>query len=266
MTPPPRIVVTVTATANRTDKEAILRRIKLYGDAIRRHGGDPIMLDTTGAAADREAAFAAMDGLVLSGGVDMDPARYGHPNSGSVDVQPDRDELEAKAWTAAAHRDLPVLGICRGFQVINVLMGGSLLQHVESHRAGNGTGPPVRHPLHVVPGTRLARILFPAGAGGGVVEVNSFHHQAVRPADLAPGLVASGWAPSPAGELVEAVESPGTARLLLGVQCHPERTGSTPPAFERMWSAFVDACRGPAADRPASRRPTVTSPIAGRPG
>ncbi len=245
MTGPPRIVVTVTATANRMDAETILTRIWRYGDAIRRHGGDPFMLDATSSGAEREAAFAAMEGLVLSGGVDMDPVRYGRPNRGSVDVQPDRDELEAQAWSAAERRDVPALGICRGFQVINVLMGGSLLQHVDGHRAGDGTGPPVRHPLHVAPGTRLARMLFPDDAEAGAVEVNSFHHQAVRAADLAPGLVASGWAPSPAGDLVEAIESPGGARLVLGLQCHPERTDSTSPAFERLWSAFVDACRRP---------------------
>jgi putative glutamine amidotransferase len=265
MTAAPRIVVTVTATANRTDAETILARIRLYGDAIRRHGGDPIMLDATSSGAEREAAFAAMAGLVLSGGVDMDPARYGRPNRGSVDVQPDRDKLEVQAWTAAEDRDLPVLGICRGFQVINVLLGGSLLQDVDNHRAGTGAGPAVRHPLHVAPGTRLARMLFPDDAGSGVVDVNSFHHQAVRAADLAPGLVASGWAPSPAGDLVEAIESPVAARMVLGVQCHPERTDSTPPAFERMWRAFVDACRGPASRHhavPKARR----SPTAGRPG
>jgi putative glutamine amidotransferase len=202
---------------------------------------------------------------VLSGGVDMDPARYGHPNSGSVDVQPDRDELEVEAWTVAEDRGAPVLGICRGFQVINVLMGGTLLQDVASHRAGNGTGPPVRHPLRVAPGTRLAGMLFPQDSGGGVVEVNSFHHQAVRAADLAPGLVASGWAPSPVGDLVEAIESPGTSRLVLGLQCHPERTDSTPAAFERMWSAFVDTCRGAGNERHAVRRATP-SPTADRPG
>ena len=265
MTDAPRIVVTITATANRPDAETIIPRIKLYGDAIRRHGGEPIMLDATSPAAARAAAFATMEGLLLSGGVDVDPARYGQPNRGSADVQRDRDELEAEAWSAAADRDVPVLGICRGFQVMNVLMGGSLLQDVDGHRVGVGTGPPAHHPLRVAPGTRLARILFPRNVGGGVVQVNSFHHQAVRAGDLAPGLVASAWAASPAGDLVEGIESAGAARLLLGVQCHPERTDSTPAAFERMWSVFVDACRGPASGR-ARRAATSLSTTTGRPG
>jgi putative glutamine amidotransferase len=100
----------------------------------------------------------------------------------------------------------------------------------------------------VSPGTRLARILFPTNARGGVLEVNSSHHQAVRPADLAPGLVPSATASSPAGEIVEALET-RAGRFVMGVQCHPERTESTPPAFERLFSVFVDACRGAATTR-----------------
>lgn len=266
MSAAPRIVVTVAATANRPDADVLRGRIRLYIDAIHRHGGEPVLLDATSSAQEREAAFATIDGLLLSGGVDMDPARYGQSNRGSVDVQPERDELELQAWAAAAERDVPVLGICRGFQILNVVLGGTLLQDVESHRvpprAGGGSAPPMRHPLRIAPGTRLARILFPRNVGGGVLQVNSFHHQGVRPADLAPGLVANAWAPSPAGELVEGIESPGASRFLLGVQCHPERTDSTPAAFERLWSVFVDACRGPANNRTADSK-TAT---AGRPG
>ncbi len=111
-------------------------------------------------------------------------------------------------------------------------------------RAG-GRGPAKIHPLRVAPGTRLARILFPTNAGGGVLRVNSYHHQAVRPSDLAPGLVANAWASSPAGDLIEGLEA-ADGRFVFGVQCHPERTESTPPAFERLFSVFVDAARGPA--------------------
>jgi putative glutamine amidotransferase len=98
-----------------------------------------------------------------------------------------------------------------------------------------------------VPGTRLARILSPARVVG-ATEVNSYHHQAVRAADLAPGLVANAWAASPAGDLVEGLEA-GDGRFLFGIQCHPERQESTPPEFERLWSVFIDACRGPIAAR-----------------
>jgi putative glutamine amidotransferase len=261
----PRIVVTVTATAGRPDADDIRGRIQRYVDAIQRQGGEAVLIDSTSPVSAREAAFATSDGLLLSGGGDMDPARYGKRNKGSVGIQPERDELEQEAWNAAAARNLPVLGICRGFQVINVFMGGSLLQDVDGHRKDLGTGPPVHHPLRIAPGTRLARILFPRNVGGGVLPVNSFHHQGVRPADLAPGLVASAWAASPAGDLVEGVEASDTSRFLVGLQCHPERIDSTPPEFERLWSVFVDACRGSARGRAAGRT-TLAASIAGRPG
>jgi putative glutamine amidotransferase len=87
---------------------------------------------------------------------------------------------------------------------------------------------------------RLTALVAPDGASE--LPVNTYHHQAVRAADLAPGLVATGWAASEAGDLVEAFERPG-ARFVVGVQCHPERTESTPAGFEALWQAFVDACR-----------------------
>ncbi|OGO53896.1 MAG: hypothetical protein A2Z32_02695 [Chloroflexi bacterium RBG_16_69_14] len=187
-----------------------------------------------------------MDGLLLSGGGDLDPARYGHADRGSVSIEPERDILEAEAWAVAQARGLPVLGLCRGFQAINAFSGGTLLQHVDGHAGpAFGKGPAKTHPVRVAPGTRLARILFPTNAGGGVLRVNSYHHQAIRASDLAPGLVASAWASSPAGDLVEGLEA-ADGRFVLGVQCHPERTDSTPVAFERLFSVFVDAARGPA--------------------
>ena len=109
------------------------------------------------------------------------PARYGGTERGSTAIEPARDALEAEAWAVAQRRGLPVLGICRGFQAINVFSGGSLLQHVDGHLGpAFGKGAAMVHPVRVAPGTRLARILFPTNAGGGVLRVNSYHHQAVR--------------------------------------------------------------------------------------
>ncbi len=252
----PRIVVTVAVPARQSDRALQERKNELYAEAVRRHGGEPIVLDATSSAAVREVAFAEMDGLMISGGADLDPARYGRPNEGSTSVEPDRDELEFGAWTAAEARNAAVLGICRGFEAVNAFCGGTLLQHVEGHLgAPYGSGPAKEHPLRVVPGTRLARILFPTNVRGGVLRVNSYHHQAVRAADLAPGLLANAWAPSAAGELVEGFEGKGSgSRFIVGIQCHPERTESTPDAFERLFSVFVDAARGSAADR-ISRQP-----------
>ena len=122
-------------------------------------------------------------------------------------------------------RGVPVLGICRGLQAINVFSGGSLLQHVEGHAGPAwGSGPAATHPLRLVEGTRLASLLGP----GRELEVNAYHHQGILEADLAPGLRAAAWADSAAGPLVEGVEAAGDGRFVVGVQCHPERTESTP--------------------------------------
>jgi putative glutamine amidotransferase len=243
--PAPRIVVTVAAVADKRDPDIARRKNALYQASVAGHGADPIVLDETSSPADRAAAFAAMDGLLLSGGADVEPGRYGRPPQGATDLEPGRDALEAEAWAASQARGVPVLGICRGFQAINVFSGGTLLQHVEGHIGASwGHGAASSHPLRVAPGTRLARILFPTNARGGVLEVNTYHHQAVRATDLAPGLVASAWAGSPAGDLVEGLEA-ADGRFLIGIQCHPERTESTPPAFERLFAVFVDAARGP---------------------
>jgi putative glutamine amidotransferase len=240
----PRIVITVAAVAG-PDADVARRKIGLYADAIGRHGGEPVVLDETSKPADRAAAFSAMDGLLLSGGADVHPSRYGQSVRGATDLEPGRDALEHAAWTASQERTLPVLGICRGFQAINVFSGGTLLQHVDGHiGASYGHGPGKTHPLRVAPGTRLARILFPTNARGGVLEVNTYHHQGVRAADLAPGLVANAWAGSQAGDLIEGLEA-ADGRFVLGVQTHPERTDSTPAAFDRLFAVFVDAARGP---------------------
>jgi putative glutamine amidotransferase len=242
----PRIVITVAVAARQPEPELAVRRNALYAAAIARHGGEPVVLDAATAAPARADALATMDGLLISGGADLHPERYGRPDRGSQTVELDRDALEHEAWTAAQERRLPVLGICRGFQAINVFSGGTLLQHVDRHQGPRwGKGPALIHPLRIAPGTRLARILFPTNAGGGVVRVNSYHHQAVRADDLAPGLVASAWASSPAGDLVEALEA-ADGRFVFALQCHPERQESTPPAFERLFGVFVDAARGPA--------------------
>lgn len=241
----PRIVVTVAVAARQGEPEIAQRKNELYAASLARHGASPVVLDATATEAERTAAFATMDGLLLSGGADLDPARYGRPNQGATAIEPDRDALEAEAWAAAQARAVPVLGLCRGFQAINAFSAGTLLQDVDGHAGPSwGHGPATTHPLRVAPGTRLARILFPTNARGGVVEVNSYHHQAVRAADLAAGLVANAWASSPAGDLVEGAEA-AVGRFVMGLQCHPERTESTPPAFERVFAVFVDAARGP---------------------
>ena len=186
-----------------------------------------------------------MDGLLISGGADLHPERYGQPSRGSTTMEPDRDALEWEAWQAAQAR-LPVLGLCRGLQAINAFSGGTLVQHVDGHQ-GPRWGRARRGSIRS--GSRRARGSpgscsrpMPAAACSGSTRTIT------RPcwaSGLAPGLVANAWASSPAGDLVEGLEA-ADGRFLFGVQCHPERIESTPPAFDRLFSVFVDAARGPA--------------------
>jgi gamma-glutamyl-gamma-aminobutyrate hydrolase PuuD len=235
----PRIVVTVAVAALQGEPEIAAHKNELYAASVARHGASPIVLDATATDEQRQTAFAAMDGLLISGGADIDPARYGQAPAGAAGMEPDRDELEAAAWAAADARNLPVLGLCRGLQAINVFSGGTLLQHVEGH-AGTayGHGPAATHPIRLEASSRLAGWVGSAPT----LEVNSYHHQGIRPSDLAPGLAASAWADSSAGDLVEGLEATD-GRFVVGVQCHPERTESTPDVFERLFAAFVEACR-----------------------
>jgi len=234
---PPRIVVTVAAPEDSSDPALERRRGDNYAASIERHGAVAVRLTARTPAAERDAALAAMDGLMFSGGADLSPALYGQAVDGATEIDEARDALEAAAWAVAEARSVPVLGICRGLQAINVFSGGTILQHVEGHvGAAWGSGPPATHPLEIVAGTQLAAALGIAEE----LEVNAYHHQGILAADLAPGLTAAAWADSPAGPLVEGAEA-RDGRFVIGVQCHPERTESTPEAFERLFAAFVAA-------------------------
>jgi putative glutamine amidotransferase len=247
----PRIVATLADPAASADPALAEIKNRRYLEALERAGARPIPLDASASTADRSAAWATMDGLLLSGGADVDPARYGEPVSGSRGIEPERDALEDEAFRAALAAGVPVLGVCRGLQAINVFAGGSLVQHLDGHESEAYPSPGVtRHPLELASGSRLAVILGDATD----LEVNSYHHQAITPDRLAPGLRVAATADHPGtGELVEAVESTDPDRWLMGVQCHPERTESSPPVFERLWAAFVAACAERSASVPTHR-------------
>lgn len=248
----PLVVITTVVAATHSEPDVARMRIGRYVEAVERHGGRAVVIDAASDAAARAEAFAAMDGLLISGGADVDPALYGRRDEGVSEVERERDRLELAAWGVATSRGLPIFGVCRGFQAINVFAGGSLIQHVDGHEGpGYGYGQPTMHPISLVEGTRLAGFLAPAD-GSRELAVNTYHHQAVRAADLAPGLVAAAWADSVAGPLVEALEA-ADGRPIFGVQCHPERTEYTPSEFERLWAHFIDACGGGAPDAGAPR-------------
>jgi putative glutamine amidotransferase len=236
----PRIVTTLGDPEATSDPAVAELKNRRYLEAIERAGATPLPLDERASAAERDAAFAAMDGLLLSGGADIDPARYGEAPSGSRNAEPGRDALEDEAFSAAIQAGVPVLGVCRGLQAINVFSGGSLVQHLDGHESAAYPSPEVtRHRLELSAGTRLASILGESSE----LEVNSYHHQAITADRLAPGLRISALADhAEAGQLVEGIESSDPERWLVGVQCHPERTESSPPVFERLWASFVAAC------------------------
>lgn len=179
-----------------------------------------------------ERVLDSLDGLLITGGNDLDPASYGqqpHPNSDKP--APHRDDWEFVLLRGALARNLPVLGICRGAQVLNVALGGTLHQHLpdvighSGHRAGNAVFTTL--PVRIVAGTRLASLV------GESVDARCYHHQAI--AELGEGLVVSGW---DADGVVEAVELPGRD-FVLAVQWHPEESLED----LRLFSAIVEAAR-----------------------
>jgi putative glutamine amidotransferase len=201
-----------------------------YADAVAEAGGEPVLLPTGAVSAE---AVRRLDGLVLAGGADVDPARYGHQAGPHTTVlRPERDAAELAVLQAALSRDLPLLAICRGMQLLNVELGGDLLQHLPDipgagiHNPGAGlfAGRQVR----TAPGTELDRLLGPTAA------VDCHHHQAL--ARIAPGLTPSAWAED---GLVEAVEAAGR-RFCLGGQWHPEAG-----ADRRLFEALVSAAQVP---------------------
>jgi putative glutamine amidotransferase len=170
-----------------------------------------------------------LSGLVLTGGTDLNPALYGQAKLPQVD-QPDleRDERETKLLRDAVARDLPVLAICRGMQLLNVFCGGTLTQHIEDHRFPDVSEA---HTVWIAPESVLASVL-----GAGAYEVNSRHHQAI--ALLAPGLNVTARA---ADGTVEALELPDR-RFILAVQWHPE--DRVDGSDRKLFKAFADAlCR-----------------------
>ena len=236
----PRIVVTLTNPERAPDRGTAALKNRRYLEAIERAGGAPVPLDDSTPPDEQRKAMASMDGLVISGGPDLDPALYGEASLGARDPDRGRDRLDADALRAAEERALPVLGVCRGMQAINVLSGGSLQQHVEGHEGPAYPDPAaLQHPIEVVGGTRLASIL----GGAEAMVVNSYHHQAVTADRLAPSLIATAGAPHDGAYLIEALEARDPDRWLIGIQCHPERTESSSPALERLWNAFVAAAR-----------------------
>jgi putative glutamine amidotransferase len=212
-----------------------------YVTSIRNNGGRPVLLPPGGDAAEAAATVAVLDGIVIAGGGDIDPAIYGalakHPRTEVT--APDRDDWELAVAEAAVRQGVPLLGICRGAQVLNVACGGTLHQHVpdlvghdEHTGPADGFGT---HKVRVTSGSIVQSIL----PGGEFFDVPTHHHQAVD--IVGAGLTPVAWADD---GLVEAIESTTPGEFLVGVQWHPEQ-GDDP----RLFSALVTAAEMHHAER-----------------
>lgn len=206
-----------------------------YGEAVVAAGGVPVLLPHEPELA--PAYLDLIDGLILTGGAfDVDPALFGAASRhASVTLKPGRTAFELAMVRGALDRDLPILGICGGQQLLNVALGGTLIQHIPDeiegclpHEQSNPRDQP-GHEVEVVAGTRLAGII-----GQARIAVNSSHHQAVK--DVAPDCVVDAVAPD---GVIEGIEASGR-RFCIGVQWHPEYHIS--PADAALLRAFVEAC------------------------
>jgi putative glutamine amidotransferase len=230
---PPDTLPRIGITAKSGNKEYFDGWVRNYWWAITWAGGVPVLLIPETAVLPPDQQVAQLDGLLLTGGGDVHPKHYGQRMQGTEkrQIHDGRDALELDLARAALAVDLPILGVCRGFQVLNVALGGSLVQHVDGHRSPKDAVH--YHDVTVKADTLLARMLELDGP----FTVNTYHHQAVTLERLAPGLRPSAdTIDSPA--LLEGIEAPDH-RWVLAVQWHPERFYELDERHRRLFSSFV---------------------------
>ena len=208
-----------------------------YVESIRRAGGEPCVLQLNAAPSLKE-----LDGVLLTGGGDIAPAHYheaAHPKTNAADDT--RDIFELELVGLALDRDMPILGVCRGLQIVNVSGGGTLIQDIPSevnHALPHEVNAPLNamaHEIWVARGSALSRVMQEQLADGEVLQVNSRHHQAIK--RTADGFDVSATAPD---GVIEAIERPGS-KFCVAVQWHPEnfwRTGE----FRALFEEFVRVC------------------------
>ncbi len=210
-----------------------------YVQAVEHAGGVPVLIPLLDDVESLDALLIHLDGLLLSGGLDIHPSQYqdeAHALLGETDTQLDGLELMLARW--AWRNDMPTLGICRGMQLLNVSLGGTLYQDLASEYScdiqhanwGSPNGKLV-HPIKIEVGSRMEKVL-----GTNEVLANSFHHQAVKTPGK--GIVISGRAED---GVAETLEVPGK-RFMLAVQCHPEELYKDQPVWARLFKSFVSAC------------------------
>lgn len=233
------ILIAVSSGHRPSDNGPLAAVSILYHEALERAGAVPVLLSPSFSARTEAALLSRVHGLVLTGGPDIEPARYGDerkPACGAADAI--RDESD---WRLARHcleAGLPVLGICRGMQMLTVAAGGGLIQDIPSEVAGSlphgrgDFGTVTMHRVSVVPGTLLARLL-----GSGETDVNSYHHQAAKAAP--PGFAVTATAPDGVIEAIEHTQHP----FCVGVQWHPERMAAADSGQQALFAGLVEAAR-----------------------
>ncbi len=222
-----------------------------YLRALTHAGATYHLLQPTDDAQELRLAYAQCNGLLLTGGGDVDPERYHQSNEGhSVSIDPERDKAELTLVRWALQEGKPILAICRGIQLLNVAAGGTLYQDISTeisttldHRSGpRQPVDDLAHPVAIEASSRLARAIGFMHAQTGnahIIEVNSSHHQAIK--NVAPGWTVAARAPD---GVIEAIEPPARAAgWVIGVQWHPERLYEFHPPSQALFAAFVEASR-----------------------
>ena len=211
-----------------------------YSRAVRNAGGAPLLMPISQSRDTLETILSRVQGIVLSGGVDINPKRYGEqPLCGMGQIDEARDTMELNAAKIAFEKDLPIFAICRGIQVLNVSLGGSLFQDIPGQvkesllHSQNAPKNVLTHTIRIEQKTLLHKVI-----GKKKIWVNSKHHQAVK--DVAPGLRIG--ARSEDG-IIEAVEHP-SKRFVLGVQWHPEGTFKEDTYSKKLFRAFIREAAG----------------------
>jgi putative glutamine amidotransferase len=239
---PPLIAVSTSVTVDKYPERAYVNAS--YLNAVQQAGGVPVPLAPQLTPEARAEIFKHVRGVLLTGGGDVDPARFGeapHPTTSEVSTARDALEIELTRWAVA--KRVPLLAVCRGLQVLNVALGGSLYQDISSEPGspfdhsqvglqGKARHVPTHH-VKVRDGSRLAGIL-----GALEVDVNSFHHQAIK--RLGQGLADVAWAPD---SIIEGVELTEPDQFVVGVQWHPEELVAADRAASNLFAALVSRAR-----------------------
>ena len=214
--------------------DSFIRMKRTYFDAIVDAGGIPMFMPHNGGAEDAAKFAALCDGFLFAGGDDVDPKHYGEEIAfDNVETTPLRDDFEIALVEIIKNDNRPILGICRGEQILNVAFGGSLYQHIDGHRQEESGRENLRV-THVLEGSFLHSIV-----GESVIGVNSFHHQAVK--QIAPGFIIAARADDGTVEAIEPEVK--TDRFFLAVQWHPEYFYRTDAPATKIFKAFIEAAK-----------------------